>query len=146
MSKIISFKGAIPDGLEERIKLSTLNGKRGYRITRFETMANKPGEIDYQTTTKIYAKAQGAGSTAVDFTESDLLAVSIIEDHEAQHYPYSQQVIFDNHVFNQDIYINVSSLVGSLPTNYYLELETVALTDVEATQLTLKSLRQIASR
>ena len=146
MSKRISYRGQIPDGLEQKINLATLKGKTGYKIVNFVTMAYKPGEASYQTTTKIYSKRQGSGSTLVDFNESDLLAVSVIEDHEAEHYPSSQNVVFDNEIFNQDIFISCDSLVGSLPTNYYLELETVELSDIQSTQLTLKNLRTIFSK
>jgi len=149
MSKTLSFKGVLDEGLEERIKLATLNGKRGYRITKFHTMDRTPGAANYETTTKIYSKAQGSGSTGVDFTESDLLAASYIEDASAitsVGASMSNTIIFDNVVFNQDIFVNSASLTGTAGTNYYIELETIALTDVQATQLTLKNLRNIASR
>ena len=147
MSKKLSYRGSIPEGLTERIKLATLNGKRGYRITKFQTLASAPGASDYETTTKIYSKKQASGSTGIDFTESDLLAVSYIEDNGDPAYPGNQFLaIFDNEVFNQDIFVTTASVTGTNPTNYYLELETIALSDTQATQLTLKSLRTLASR
>ena len=147
MSKKLSFRGSLAPGDEERIKLSTMNGKTGYRIIKFQTINASPGAVDYETTTKVYSKPQGAGSTGIDFTESDLLAVSYIEDQHSTDNPGNQYTaIFDNEVFNQDIYVNTASLTGSVDTNYYLELETIALSDTQTTQLTLKSLRQIASR
>jgi hypothetical protein len=146
MSKILSFRGIIADGLEERIKLSTLNGKTGYKITKFQAMANRPGAVEYESTVKIYSKAQGSGSTSIDFSESDLLGACVINDHDSNAYPFSETIIFDNQIFNQDIFISVDSLTGTEPTNYYIELETVTLTDTQATQLTLKSLRNLASR
>jgi hypothetical protein len=146
MSKILSYRGKLDAGLEDRIKLSTQNGKRGYRIVKFQTMVATPGAVSYETTTKIYTKAQGSGSTGVDFTESDLLAVSYIEDGENHEKNISEVIIFDKQVFNQDIFVNTASLTGTAQTNYYIELETVALTDVQSTQLTLKNLRNIASR
>ncbi len=149
MSKKISFKGSIPEGLEERIKLATLNGKVGYRITKFLTMNGTPGAANYETTTKVYAKPQGSGTTGVDFTESDLLAVSYIEDASAitsVGASMTQSIIFDNEVINQDIYVTTASLTGTVATNYYIELETMALSDSQSTQLTLKNLRAIASR
>ena len=148
MSKRISFKGSLAEGLEEKIKLSTLNGKRGYKIIKFETMNSAPGAGSYETITKVYSKTQGSGSTTVDFTEGDLIAVNYIEDGGAvTNGPASTQtMIFDNEVFNQDIFVTTASTQGTNPTNYYIELETVALTDIQATQLTLKNLRNIASR
>jgi hypothetical protein len=146
MSKKLSFRGSLPEGLEEKINLKTKKGKTGYRIVKFETMPARPGVIEYETTTKIYSKVQGAGSTSIDFTESDLLAVSYIEDHDGTAYPGSRVVIFDNQIFNQNIFVGTASTTGTEATNYYIELETVELSDIESTQLTLKSLRQLASR
>ena len=39
-----------------------------------------------------------------------------------------------------------TTVTGTHETNYYIELETVALSDSQSTQLTLKNLRTIASR
>jgi hypothetical protein len=146
MSKKISFKGQLDEGLEEKLKLSTLKGKTGYRIHRFDVIMATPGASDYECTVKVYAKAQGSGSTDIDFTESDLLAVAYLEDGDPSDFPMSKMVIFDSEVFNQDIFVNTASRTGTVPVNYYIELETVELTDLQSTQLTLKSLRQIASR
>ena len=96
MSKKLSYKGILDEGLEERIKLSTLNGKTGYKITKFQVISNTPGAAEYETTVKIYSKPQGSGSTSVDFTESDLLAVAYIEDNPTHAYPISETIIFDN--------------------------------------------------
>ena len=145
MGKKLSFKGIIAEGLQERIKLATQNGKRGYKILKFQTISKTPGVNDYETTTKIYTKSQaGAITTSVDFTEADLLAVSYIQD--SSNLIMSESVIFDNEVFNQDIYVTSAGVTGTVPTNYYIELETVELSDTESTQLTLKNLRTIASR
>lgn len=146
MSKTLSFRGQLPVGLEDKIRLRTKNGKTGYRITKFQVMCSEPGVPDYESTIKIYSKPQGGGSTGVDFTESDLLAVCYIEDNGNNSNPISEQVIFDNGIVNQDIFVNCANTIGTAPMNYYFELETVALSDIEATQLTLKSLRNLASR
>jgi hypothetical protein len=146
MSKILSFRGQLDEGLEERIKLSTLNGKKGYKITKFQTMAQSPGADNYENITKIYSKEQGSGSTTVDFTESDLLAVAFQEDASGHTYPVANVIIFDNVVFNQDIYVSTAATTGTIPVNYHIELEVMDLSDIQATQLTLKSLRDIASR
>lgn len=146
MSKILSFRGQLDEGLEEKIHLATLNGKTGYKITKFQVMAKYPGADNYESITKIYSKAQGSGSTTVDFTESDLLAVAFQEDSSSHSYPVAEVIVFDNEVFNQDIYINTAATTGTIPVNYHIELETVALSATESTQLTLKNLRTIASR
>ena len=146
MSKKLSFKGILDEGLEDKIRLRTKNGKTGYKIIRFDVIMNTPGAADYETTVKIYSKPQGSGSTSIDFSESDLLAVAYLEDGNNYIYPMSKMVIFDNEIFNQDIFVNTASLTGTIKVNYYIELETIALSETQSTQLTLKSLRQIASR
>ena len=147
MSKKISFRGMLADGLEDKLNIATLNGKTGYRITKFSIMSNSPGYDNYETTVKIYSKKQGAATGAnVDFTESNLLAVAYMEDDNGPQNPMSNVVIFDNEVFNQNIFVSAASRTGTVPANYYIELETIALSESQATQLTLKNLRNIASR
>jgi len=109
-------------------------------------MASQAGVYDYENTMKIYSKSQGSGSTTIDFTEGDLLAAAYSEDNSNVASPISMVTIFDNEVFNQDIYVTNANVSGTQQMNYYIELEIIDLTDVQATQLTLKNLRTIASR
>jgi len=148
MSKILSFRGRLLDGVQQKIKLSTLNGKTGYKIKKFQTIQTTPGAADVELITKVYSKDQsGSLATTVDFTEGDLLAVAVYNANSAAfNYPITNTVVFDNEVFNQDIYIYGGDTSGTADTNYYLELETVTLSDVQSTQLTLKNLRNLASR
>ena len=146
MSKTLSFRGIIDQGLEERIKLSTKDGKTGYKVTKFQIMTESPGSQHYETLVSIFSKAQGSGKTLVDFSEADLIGAAYIEDNHSYNNPMSEAIIFDNQIFNQDIFVSTASLTGTERTNYYIELEKIALTDIQATQLTLQSLRTIASR
>jgi hypothetical protein len=148
MSKKLSFRGILDMGVQQKIKLSTIKGKRGYKITKFQVLSETPGNIAHvEFVAKIYAKAQTAFPATVDFSESDLLAALYYQDHTNTGTGDSVTVIFDNNVFNQDIFIYCEDAGGSTAKcNYYIELETVELTELESTQLTLKSLRQIASR
>jgi hypothetical protein len=148
MSKKISYRGIIDAGLQQRIKLATLNGKRGYKITKFQIISPDPGTSSVELIAKVYSKDQtGSISNDIDFTEGDLLAVAHFSANgSAQTYPEDMVVIFDNEVFNQDIYVTATDDSGSSKTNFYLELETMSLSDIQSTQLTLKNLRTIASR
>jgi hypothetical protein len=148
MSKTLSFRGILIDGIQQKINLSTLNGKRGYRITKFQIMQTTPGTADVELTAKIYSKDQsGSIDAPVDFSEGDLLGVAVYNANSAAfNYPITTNIIFDNEVFNQDIFIYAYDTVATASTNYYIELETVALSDTQSTQLTLKNLRTIASR
>jgi hypothetical protein len=149
MSKKISYKGQLGMGEQEKIKLSTPNGKRGYKVTKFEVIPSTPGVTSAEQICKLYTKKQTTITSSVDFTESDLVGVayyanvntasSLTSNHET--------IVFDNEVFNQDVYVTAEdALSGSLPLNYYIEMETVKLSDIQSTQLTLKNLRAIASR
>ena len=104
--------------------------------------------LEYFEICKIYSKDQtGSLANSVDFTEGDLLAVAIYNGNAAAfNYPTNETIIFDNEIFNQDIFIYAGDTVATADTNFYLELETVKLTDVQSTQLTLKNLRTIAGR
>ena len=144
MSKTISYRGQLDDGLEDKINLSTIKGKVGYKITKFQIMNYAPGYDNYETTVKIYTKSQlGSISEDVNFTESDMLAVAYIEDENGPQNPMSEVVIFDNMPFNQNIFVSAKSRTGTNPVNYYIELETMSLSDIEATMLTLKSIKNI---
>ena len=134
-------------GVQQKINLATLNGKRGYKITKFNLMSASPGTASVEFVGKVYAKSQTDFPATVDFTEGDLLAVVYYQDEAATHYPSSQDIIFDNQPFNQDIFIYAEDAGGgSTQCNFYLEMETMSLTEVQSTQLTLKNLRTIASR
>lgn len=147
MSKTLSFRGKLDIGVQQKIKLSTLKGKTGYRITNFKVLSSTPGVTNIETVVKIYSKSQTNFPATVDFTESDLLAVAYYQDDANQAYPSSVDITFDNEVFNQDIFIYAEDAAGgSVPFNFYIEIETIRLSDIQATQLTLKSLRNLASR
>ena len=148
MSKIISFKGQVPIGEQDRIKLSTMNGKTGYKINKFQILSQSPGGTSSEFVAKIYSKDQsGSQTVTVNFTESDLMAVAFMRGTTATNSDDTVIVIFDNAVTNQDIFIYVMDAAGSTtPCNYYIELETMALSDIETTKLTLQSIRTITSR
>ena len=144
MSKKLTYKGKLDMGVPEDIYLRTQNGKTGYRIVNFKVISSTPGIGNSETIVKVYSRPQTDYPATVDFTESDLLAVAYYQDNEGQQYPSSIDIIFDNEVFNQNIQIYAEDADSkTIPINYYLELETVQLTDIQATQLTLKSLRSI---
>lgn len=146
MSKKIVYRGTLPVGSEERINLSTLNGKTGYKITKFQIISTAPGTVDQEIVSKIMAKKDPNIGAVVEFTNSNLLAVSYISEGASVAYPLDTTIIIDNKKFNQDIFVSVSSANGSTQAvNYYIELESMSLSDLEATYLTLQNIKQIAS-
>ena len=147
MSKTISFKGTLPVGEQDRIRLKTNTGKTGYKITKFQIISNTPGVGHVEFIGKVTKTDQtGSISTTVDFTDSDLLAVAYYEDNANAGDGGKDTIIFDNEKFNQDIFVNITdATAGTVPCNYYIELETMPLSDLETTMLTLQSIRQIMS-
>ena len=148
MSKKLSFRGKIHDGVVERIKLSTLNGKTGYKITKFLVLGNDPADNSVEAVVKIYTKFQTTVTDTFDFTESDLIAAIYNPTSNNINYDGRNIIIFDNAIFNQDIFLTYTDASGATsdPYNYYIELETISLTDIQATQLTLRNIRTISSR
>jgi len=147
MSKTLTYRGKITPGTDpQRIKLTTLNGKTGYMIRKFQILSTTPGVGNVEYVAKIFSGVPDVAAT-VDFTNSNLLGVAYYQDKADTHYIDNTTVIFDNEIFNQDAYITiVDAAGGTITCNFYIELETVTLSDLQSTQITLKSLKTIASR
>ena len=146
MSKTISYKGTLPVGEQDRIRLKTNTGKTGYKVTKFQLISTAPGTANYEYVAKITKTDQtGSITSTINLTDSDLLAVAY---HKAassgDRTAVDDTIIFDNEKVNQDIFINITDASGgTLDCNYYIELETMSLNDIETTQLTLQSIRQV---
>ena len=142
MNKTISFRGKLANGDEDRIKLSTLNGKTGYKITKFQVIARSPAGASPEAVIKIY-KEPKTPDFVIDFTDSDLLAAAFYEGNNGNTVLTHEVIVFDNQMFNQDIFVNCSTTESDI--NYYVELEKISLSDIEATYMTLQSLKTLAS-
>ena len=145
MSKIITFRGQLPIGVQEKLHLSTNDGLTGYRIKKFQVISSLPGasgqSVEYVA--KIYTTDQtGNISAGVDFSDTDLLAAIHHQDQHASDNPASTTIIFDKEMFNQDIYLYITDADGdTVPANFYVELEQFKININEATVTTLKNLR-----
>jgi hypothetical protein len=147
MSKTLSFKGQLPVGLEDHIRLKTLKGKTGYRIKQFQIIGATPGVAAAEYVGKITKVKDPNISSVINFTDADLMAVSYTQETTSSSGGINQVIIFDNEITNQDIFVNITDASGAtVACNYYIELETLTLTDIQSTQLTLKNLRTVASR
>jgi len=62
-------------------------------------------------------------------------------DTTSANYPAEFHVVFDNEVFNQDIFIGNSDPVMTAKVNYYIELEIIPLDDARAEYTTIKDMR-----
>ena len=140
-----TFRGLLADGGEDRIRLQTIKGKVGYRIVKFNLFPIKPGSETIETTASIFktaGKGSGTSVAVVDFTDNDLLGAAYYADAAESGQPAFESVFFDQEIFNQDIYINLTDTVGSESCNYYIELEVIPLDDAGAEYTTLKDMRQ----
>ena len=100
--------------------------------------------------------AQSAASTTVDFSDQTLLAAAFLrQDADAANITgrMGGDIIFDNVVFNQDIFITLKNATppagGTASTqacNYMLKLEQVKLDLNENTVATLKDIRNIEAQ
>ena len=143
---IKSFRGQIVDGGQDTIVLHTIDGSTGYRIVKFQTMSADPYAGDAaEHITKIYKTEQTAFDGAVDFSDNTLLGAAIVNNHTNGYSdPSVPVIIFDQEIFNQDIYVTHVDTQGAVACNYYIELEQIKLDLSQNTVATLKNLRNEA--
>ena len=142
--KTISYKGNIINGNQDRISLATIKGKIGYRIIKMQLIGEDPGNVSIEATMKVYSIPQTSVDGVINFTDDTLLAAGHYNKSTSVSGPLEDIIVFDNMTFNQDIYITCSSTADT-SCNYYIELEQIALSDLEATMATLKDIRAIES-
>jgi len=140
-----TFRGMLADGGYDRIRLSTMKGKVGYRIVKLDIVTSAPtttSEHLCQIWSREASAIAGAAATTIDFTQKDLLAVALwSNDSSAATYSEDLHVIFDNIIFNQDIFVSNQTINGSNACNYHMELEVIPLDDTGAEYTTLKDMR-----
>jgi len=139
---IKTFRGILADGAQERIRLSTKQGKVGYRIIKFQIISNTPGSGNHESVVKVFKILQTSITGTVDFSDGNLLAASYQSDQDNPQYTgYLGPIIFDREIFNQDIYVTNFDADSAVVMNYYIELETITLTDNAAAVSTLRDIR-----
>jgi hypothetical protein len=139
-----SFRGLLVDGGVDMIPLATKNGSIGYKIKKFQLMAQNLGSQEYQNVVKVFTTPQTTATATVDFSDNTLLAAGYYEGNQATTSANENlQVIFDNMTFNQDIYVTHKDDDGGQPINYYIELEQIKLDLSENTVATLKDIRNL---
>lgn len=138
---IKTYRGQLADAGIDRIRLQTIKGKVGYKIIKFQAMPRNFNVADEYNLT--IWKSPPTLATTFDFTDSDLLAAAYFEDDaSAASGSETGTIIFDNEVFNQDIYIGLKSQSAN-KCNYYIELEVIPLDDQGAEYTTLKDMRRV---
>jgi len=140
---IKTFRGLLADGAQDTIRLSTKQGKIGYRIVKFKIMIEGYGSNrgSFVQVWKIKQTTVSTGEPVINFGDNTLLATAM-QVYQASNLTLSAQTtFFDNEIFNQDIYVTHTERSGGGACNYYLELEVISLNDNEATVSTLMDIR-----
>jgi len=144
MSKIKSFRGKISNDTIDTVVLHTNTGSTGYRIVKFDIFPVDPFKDDYESIVQVFKIPQTATSDEVDFSNNTLLAAAMHSSRgSAESYPEDKFVVFDNEIFNQDIFVTYKDQKTNSGCNYYIELETIKLALDENTVATLKDIRNI---
>jgi len=144
-NRILSYKNLLAHNTQDTILLTTKKGEIGFRIVKFQLMGYHPGVDAMEHVVKIYKTSQSTIDSTVDFSDNRLLAAAYMQDNVGEHYISSLDVIFDQEIVNQDIYITAwdederTGVTGSM--NYYLELEVIKLDESQAMVATLKDIR-----
>jgi len=139
-----TFRGLLADGEQERIRLSTIKGKVGYKIMKFQVIPETPATTINESTVKIFKNEQSSVTATINFSDSDLLAAAFYRGTAVPSQAISPTtIIFDNQTVNQDIYItHEDSESSAISMNYYIEMEVIPLDDAGAEYTTLKDMRQ----
>ena len=139
---IKTYKGMLADGGQDIIPLHTPDGKTGYRIVKFELMPQVIANKVAEHVIKLYKTFQTTIDGNVDFSDNTLLAAGFVNnDTNAYANPLAAVVIFDQEIFNQDIYVTHKDMAVGEDCNYYIELEQVKLTEEQALVTIVKNLR-----
>tara|TARA_Y100000401_G_C8231691_1_gene178431 strand:- start:109 stop:558 length:450 start_codon:yes stop_codon:yes gene_type:complete len=141
---IVTYRGVIPIGEQEKLHLSTNDGLTGYKIKKFQVLNQSPGTIDSQTVAKIFLTDQsGSINATINMNDPSLIAVCYQKTGNSGGDPANNIIIFDKETINQDIYVTVADAVGNTtPINFYVELEKFNINLNESTFSTLKNIRQ----
>jgi hypothetical protein len=146
---IKSFRGLIADGGQDKISLKTNNGSTGYRIVKFEIFPNNPGTESSESTVQVFKVEQASVSTSaasVDFSNNTLIAAAFYAKSAGVDNADKEVVIFDNDIFNQDIFVTHTDTASSQAVNYHIELEQIKLDLTENTVATLRDIRNNAAQ
>tara|TARA_Y100000401_G_scaffold35001_1_gene26113 strand:- start:1615 stop:2055 length:441 start_codon:yes stop_codon:yes gene_type:complete len=144
---IKSFRGLLPDLGSQTIRLATNDGSVGYKIKKFQLIPKTPGVITIEAAVKVYKVPQtGTPDGVIDFSDNTLLAAGYYVANNNAVYAGFETIVFDNEIFNQDIYITNFDASTGEPINYYIELEQMTLDLNQNTLVTLKDIRNTNSQ
>ena len=140
-NRILSYRGLLADGGQDTILLTTKKGEVGYRITKFKLMPDAPGTKEHELIAKIYKEEQSTVDGLIDFSDNRLLGAAIMMSYAPTASITTTTTIFDQEIFNQDIYVTAIDGEADSACNYYIELEVIKLSENQAMVATLKDIR-----
>jgi hypothetical protein len=144
MSRTISFRGKLADLAQETIPLGTIRGEVGYRITKLQLIGSAPGVETVEAIVKIYKTEQtGVPTGLIDLSDNTLIAAAFYVSSQTEEWSTHNILVFDNEIFNQDIYVTHFDASVGQAVNYYIELEQMPLDLNENTVATLKDIRNV---
>jgi len=139
--KMHSFRGLLANETQERIRIQGATGEIAWRITKFQVIGNDPGLTYRESIAKIYRNSPSTVTSDIDFTDEDLLAAAYYTSR-SDVYAASTTVIFDNTLFNRNIYITYKDVSDATAINYYIELEEVKISQAGMAQLAVATARR----
>jgi len=140
-NRILSYRGKLADGAQETILLSTKKGEVGYRITKLQLIGSLPGAETVEAVVKIYKDSQSTIDGSVNFSDNRLLAAGFYVSSQTEEWTSHNILVFDQEIFNQDIYITHFDASVGEAVNYYMEIEVIKLDESQAMVATLKDIR-----
>ena len=142
---IKSFRGLMKDNTQDTIVLHTNSGSTGLKINKFQIIGPDSNE-NIESTVKVYKIKQTTIDDKIDFSDNTLLAAATFSGTTSSANTAAQVVVFDNEIFNQDIYVTLKGESYTSNMNYYIELEQIKLDLTENTVATLKDIRNIEAQ
>ena len=143
---IKTFRGKIADGAIETIPLHTNDGSVGYKIVKFLCMPDTPGTNQTEAILNLFTVPQTTAVNTIDFSDQTLIGSIFQATSNGSNEAFAEEIVivFDNMIFNQDLFLTAKEKVGARDTNYHIELEQVKLDLNQNTVATLKDIRNNA--
>jgi len=144
--QIHSFRGLLPDGEQQKIRIAGSVGAIAWRITKLEMFPNLPGTEASESTIQIWREVQDSVSVdtaTVDFSNDELLAASFLGVGSNAKEMSAVVTIFDNALFVRNIYATHTNTDGTGTCNYYIELEEVKVSAAGMAQLAVAAARRL---
>ena len=116
---------------QDQIHLSGGDTNTCYKLHDLKLIAMSES-ADIAPVVKIYKNRQSSVTEEIDFTQAGLLGAAIYRQDSGNQFPPLQTVLFDNEIFNQDIFITYKdNETASASVNYLLVLEEITAKDSE---------------